>query len=76
MEYEQDSVAEDCVGLDESGIPDGKAVSDSILTVRRALITQHPLSIACNTSPVLLYTVTCCYEWEVSLMPLDTVCGF
>jgi len=32
VEYEQDSVAEDCVGLDESGIPDGKAVSDSILS--------------------------------------------
>ena len=42
MEYEQDSVAEDCVGLDESGIPDGKAVSDSILTVRRAL--DYPAS--------------------------------
>ncbi|KAI4552988.1 hypothetical protein MJT46_016282 [Ovis ammon polii x Ovis aries] len=28
------------------------------------LITQHPLSIACNISPVLLYTLTCCYEWK------------
>ena len=61
--------------LDESWIPDGKAVSDSILSWGHS-ITQHPLSIACNTSPVLLYTLRCCYEWEVSFMPHDTVCGF
>ena len=45
----------------------------SCLTLMRAL--GYPLSIACNTSPVLLYTLTCCFEWEVSLRPLDTVYG-
>lgn len=62
--------------LDESWIPDGKALADSILTVMRVL--DYPASsfhcMQYITCPALYTNVLL---WvEVSLMPLDTVCGF